>query len=123
MRNCNGDVSYISEVFARQQLQAGRKSRIIINWSPLNEQVWSYTQCVLVHPDHLPGCVVALAENCGKDDTEDTAEEQEEEGEIPSLGLLAALNIEMYKRLKPLDSKANSKRKAPSLPRNVSGEA
>jgi hypothetical protein len=66
---------------------------------------------------------VALAENCGKDDTEDTAEEQEEEGEIPSLGLLAALNIEMYKRLKPLDSKANSKRKAPSLPRNVSGEA
>jgi hypothetical protein len=71
MKSCKGNVSYISEVFARQQLAAGPKSSIILEWSNVGSgSNFARTRCELVPRDQLSCCDVALAENHGKNDTD-----------------------------------------------------
>lgn len=67
MRSCKGQVSYISEAFARQHLGAGPQRNIIINWSVVNSgSTFARTRCEL--RDHLSNFDVALAEDHGKND-------------------------------------------------------
>jgi hypothetical protein len=131
MKTCQGYVSYISEVFARKQLQAGNRSWVIMNWAPMNTLDWAYTRCELINPSLLPDCVVALAEHCRKMDTEYDENEQEavhsEDTEADGtadysssyIDVLAELNIATAKRILADSKQKSSKRRASSTSRAI----
>lgn len=71
MRACKGKVSYISDAFARQQLGAGPKPSILLDWSNVGSgSDFARTRCELIHRDFLSNCELALAEDHEKNDSD-----------------------------------------------------
>ncbi len=81
MRYCKGSVSYISEEVVRTNLLPERNQGTILDWFFLGKGAESAkTRCDIVHPDQIPNCDVALAEDYGKQDTEEFEEGEDNEG-------------------------------------------
>ncbi len=97
-RICQGTKSYISKnTVVRNHLKTKRE-RILLTWCYMGksrDQQYSNTWCEVVQQDIIPGCDIALAEDCGKQDTEDIEDEEVIEGQATdrqssNIGLLLA---------------------------------
>jgi len=70
---CEGNVSFISEALVLRQYLGRDKPSIVLSWryatGSENDKI-SDTRCVVVKPELLLNCDVALAENCGTEDAE-----------------------------------------------------
>lgn len=56
------------------------KPSIVLQWHYVSEDKVSYTRCIVVKPELLPNCDIALGENCGKEDEEELEEEEHDVG-------------------------------------------
>ncbi|EPE26347.1 hypothetical protein GLAREA_02259 [Glarea lozoyensis ATCC 20868] len=71
VKTCRGGVSYISRTFVLQQLCAGLKTHIILEWTDVGSgKELSRTRCEVVDPKQLSDCQLALAEHHGKNDSD-----------------------------------------------------
>jgi hypothetical protein len=79
---CEGNISYISETVVRINHLDRDKPSIILQWHyvSVSEDKVSYTRCIVVKPELLPDCDIALGENCGKEDEEELGEEEHDVG-------------------------------------------